>query len=571
MIFALSLFLAAVESTCVPINSDMFWVTFPDGKGESFVRTAGDPNLLAGPSPWFGIVRPERGMVNIATKSAYKGTPVEYGYVGGHLRFMSKGGKDSEVDPTRFPRRKGNVRSFWPTKALYAELLKKHDIWKGSGRLRFISRNPNRTALVLAQLSLLAVCLVFFARSGVWRLHGVLLSLIFVLLQFQSLSRGGILAFAVGVCALFYHRLRHRFNRRMLFVVLLGGIVFTGVSFLAFRQRLDNGISSDSPESRTAIWREVPRMMAAAPWGWGLWKSGPAYNSWFEKPDRHHMTGDLFNDHLSRFVEGGFVWGGCYVFAWLMIFFAGWRWARKGHSPAFLVTWLAYFVASSFNPMNYWGRSFWIPGLVSGVWLVRVLRSAEKKSVLSPLLPLGCTAMVLLVAGAVALFAPPQDIPLRVAACGRRVVVGKGEPQVWVADDGFVLNGNFNGYPGREMRQHYRQHPNAESLGLVERLEDLPDEMDRLVLTGTCCEDFLKMDNPPKAKHLVFLTPPFGSDKIPEKLRTECDVHFLTGEFAAVLTGDDLKKESWVHVVPGAGVYVPGWLNVVVKEKSDGA
>ena len=62
MALALSVLLAVVESTCVPINSDMFWVTFPDGKGESFVRTVEDPNLLAGPSPWFGVIRPEQGI-----------------------------------------------------------------------------------------------------------------------------------------------------------------------------------------------------------------------------------------------------------------------------------------------------------------------------------------------------------------------------------------------------------------------------------------------------------------------------------------------------------------------------
>lgn len=281
------------------------------------------------------------------------------------------------------------------------------------------------------------------------------------------------------------------------------------------------------------------------------------------------MVGDLFNDHLSRFVEGGFVWGGAYVFAWCFLFAAGLRWSLRGRSPVFLAVWSAYFVAACFNPMVYWGKSFLLPGAVSAVWLVQVLRSSERRRVLSPFLPLGMT-MCVLAAGAVCAFcAPEQDIPLRASMLGRQVVAGRGEPRVWVADDGFVLNGNFNGYPGREIRRHYAQHPNAESIGLVERVRDLPDEMDRLVLTGTCCEDYLRMSNPPKAKHLVFLTPPFGSDKIPNELRARCDVHLLTGEFVAVLTGDDLKKESWIHVVPGARVYVPGWLGVVVKEKAD--
>ena len=506
-------------------------------------------------------------MINIMTQQAYKGPERQYCFLDGHLRFVSEGGRDREVDPARYSKPRGDVRGFWPTQATYDEWLAKNDIWKRAGRLRFISRNPNRTALLLAQLTLVALGVLLFARKGIWRLHGALCALIFLLLQFQSLSRGGMLAFLAGAAVLAYFRWRRRWTAKSLLLALLGGCMLIGASMFVFRHRLLQQTSSADSQSRTAIWREVPRMVAAAPLGWGLWKSGPAYNGWFEKTERRHMIGDLFNDHLSRFVEGGFVWGGAYVFVWFFLFVAGWRWSLRGRSPVFLAVWLAYFVAACFNPMIYWGKSFLLPGAVSAVWLVQVLRSSEKRRVLSPFLPLGMTACVLAVAAAGAFCAPEPDIPLRVSMLGRQVVAGRGKPQVWVADDGFVLNGNFNGYPGREIRRHYAQHPSVESIGLVERVQDLPDEMDRLVLTGTCCEEYLKMNNPPKARHLVFLTPPFGSDKIPNGLRTQCDVHLLTGEFAAVLTGDDLKRESWIHVVPGARVYVPGWMDVVVKEQ----
>lgn len=568
MLSVIFFLLAAVESTCVPINSDMFWVTLPGKKGDSFVRTQEDPNVLAGVFPWYGVVRPERGMVNIMTKESFKGVPAQYCFVNGHLRFMSKGGTDSEVDPAAYPKPKGNVRGFWPTPALYAELLKENDIWKGSGRLRLFSRNPNRTALLMAQLAILSFALLCFAKSGVWRLHGALLFLIFLCLQFQTLSRGGLLSFGAGLLVLLHFRLRRRLSRRTVLTAAVMGGVFLAVAFSAWKVRSGGG-TAESDESRMVIWREVPRMIAAAPLGWGLWKSGPAYNGWFEKPERRHMIGDLFNDHLSRFVEGGFVLGGLYVLAWCCVFIFGWRGACRGRSPAFLALGVNYFVASSVNPMNYWSTSFLIPSVIGAIWLVRSAMSSERKHIFSLGWPLGCTALILLALGAVAFYAPAQDLPLRVSFLGRRVVAGTGEPRAWVADDGFVLNGNFNGYPGRELRQFYRKHPAAEAVGIVERVEDLPREMDTLVLTGTCGEDYLKLTNPPKAKHIVFYTPPFGSEKIPEPLRRSCDVHLLTGEFAAVRTGDDLKQDPWIHVVPGAQVYVPGWLDVVVKEKRD--
>lgn len=558
--------LAAIESTCVPINADMFWVRLPDGTSDSFVRTVGDPDAIVGQHPWVGVIRPENRMVNILTRPSYKGDPRQYCFIDGHLRFASEKGKDREIDPSECQRPRGSIRSFWPTRADYAEWRAKNDIWKGANRLRFFSQNPNRTALVLAQLALVALCVLLFSQTAVWRLHGALCSLILLLLQFQSLSRGGILAFLAGTAVAVYFRGRGRWTRKSSALVLSGCLLLAGACLFAYRNRLTHETSSDGAQSRTAIWREVPRMVAAAPWGWGLWKSGPAYNGWFEKPERRHMIGDLFNDHLSRFVEGGFVFGGLYAFVWCFLLVAGFRWASRGRSPCFLVVWLAYFIAASFNPMVYWNKSFVLPGAVSAIWLFQVLRSSDRRRILSPILPAGLTACVLAAFAAAAVCAPAQDIPLRVSPLGRQVIAGKGDPQVWVADDGFVLNGNFNGYPGREIRRHYRQHPNAEAIGVVERVCDLPDEMDRLVLTGTCGEDYLKMGNPPKARHLVFLTPPFASDKIPLNLRESCDVHLLTGEFAAVCTGDDLKDEKWVHVIPGAQVYVPGWLGVVLKE-----
>lgn len=566
MTFAVFVLCAAVESTCVPINSDMFHVVFPSGKDACFLRDAEDSSVLRGPHPWYGVDRPKLKMVNIATQPSYRGQACEYGYVRGRLRFASEGGKDREIDSSKMAHPQGDVRDFWPTKKETADELKKSDMWGGGGRLRLISRNPNRTALFLAHLTLIALSVVLFAKSMAWRIHGALLTLIFLILQFQALSRGGILSFLCGTALMVYFRFRRQWTLKRVGLLVLGGLLLTGACLFMYRNRLTQEVSEEGNErSRTVIWRQVPRMMAAAPLGWGLWESGPAYNAWFEKFERHHMIGDLFNDHLSRLVEGGFVGGGLYVFAWCLVFCAGCKWAYRGHSAVFLAIWATYFVASSFNPMNYWGKSFWIPGLVSSVWLLRVFRTKGGWRCLSPLLP-GCLAVGILAGlGVVVACAPASDVPLRVSAWGRRVVVGHGEPKAWVVDDDFVLSGDYNGYPGRELRRFYLKHPQAEALGLVKRIEDLPPEVDRLLLTGLRCEDYLGMKDPPKAKQLIFLTPPFGSDKIPASLRQVCEVHLATGEFAALRTGDDRKREPWIHVVSGAQVYVPGWLNIAVK------
>lgn len=569
MLAAFLLF-AAVESTCVPINCDMFWVTLPDGKADAFVRTEKDANLLAGTYPWFGVVRPELRMVNIATQASYKGRARQYGYVDGRLRFVDENGVARKVDEAPRPKQTADIRGFWPTEETYEEQRRSVDYWRGGSRLRLFSANPNRTALVFAQVALIALGIAFFARALIWRLHGFLWLFISVLLLFQTQSRGGILALVVGAAVLCFFRVRRGVSKRVLVVFAVASMLLLGFAMttkVADRLTLRPQTVGDarSNQSRLFIWREVPRMIAAAPWGWGLWKSGPAYNGWFEDFERRHMIGDLFNDHLSRFVEGGFVMGGLYVFVWALIVVWGWRQAWSGGSPLPLAVCAAYFVASTFNPMNWWTKGFYLPAavLVWGLWRMR--KCGFLKTVIwSEMI----TAVVLAGVAVVTWTSLEQDVPLRVGWLGHRVIVGKGEPNVWVADDGFVLNGNFNGYPGREFRKFYTRRPNAEAVGLVERVCDLPSEMDRLVLTGTCGEDYLKMNNPPKARQLVFLTPPFGSGKIPQKLREGCEVHVLTGEFAAQRTGDDLKKADWVHVIPGAQVYVPGWLDVIVKDKN---
>lgn len=578
------LLLAAAESTCVPINCDMFWVTFPDGKADAFVRTEKDANLLAGTYPWFGVVRPERRMVNIATQASYKGPARQYGYVDGHLRFAEEKGQERTVEPVVRHGRAGDIRAFWPTEETYEEQRRSVDYWRGAGRLRWFSGNPNRTALIFVEFGLIVLCIGLFAGNWIFRIGGLGLFLAASCLTFLTESRGGFLALVTGGVILGFFRFRRGITRRMILgalaVCLLGGV---GVVVSKCGERFTTGIvkteKDKSSQDRLFIWREVPRMISAAPWGWGLWKSGPAYNDWFEDFERRHMIGDLFNDHLSRFVEGGFVMGGLYVLVWALLFVWGLRLAWSGGSPLPLAVCAAYFVASTFNPMNWWTKGFYLPVAVLawGMWKSWTGRSMTSgKESASPLMRLlvwagGVTAVVLAGVGVIAWTAPGQDVPLRVGWMGHRVIVGRGEPKVWVADDGFVLNGNFNGYPGREFRKFYSRRPDAEAVGLVERVCDLPPEMERLVLTGTCGEDYLKMDNPPKARHLVFLTPPFGSDRIPQELRETCDVHLLTGEFAAQRTGDDLRKADWVHVIPGAQVYVPGWLDVIVKEGNHGS
>ena len=574
-----------VESTCVPVNGKMLRMRSPDGKELMLFRQPDDDSVLSAQDPWVGVVRPCEGgeMINVLTRPDFRGEKTEFCFLNGHLRYMSVGKKDYEFNPQDYATPTNAIASLWPDHTeMTAQDAAQADIWRGSGRFRLFSRNPNRTSLLVAELAMIALGISLFAGSLIWRLHGILWTLISVLLLLQAQSRGGFLALLGGVALLMFFRWRRGLSKRAVVLFALAALAVGGFAVASkLGDRVTVGtvaVAKDySAQSRLDMWREVPRMIAAAPVGWGLWKSGPAYNSWFEKPDRLHTAGDLFNDHLSRLVEGGFVLGGLYVFAWSLVLIGLLAFAWRGGSPVPLAVWIVYFIASAFNPMNFWGRSFYIPLAVTawGMWKMRkggfMTSGRETTSPLKRAFILSSVVTAAVMAGiaVVAWLAPEQDIPLRASWLGHRVIAGKGEPQVWVVEDGFALDGNYFGFPGRDIREFYRAHPEAEALGLVADIGHLPSRMRTLVLAGKACESYLGLpaDRRPFAECVVFLSPSLKYDTILGDVRLEAGVHVVLGEFVARLEGGFADAPEAVHVVPGAELYIPGWLESVVVQK----
>ena len=580
-----------VESTCIPVNGKMLRMRLPDGKDMQLFRQPDDNSVLTAWYPWVGAVRPcEDGqMINVLTHPNFGGEKTEFCFVNGRLRFMSVGDKDYEFNPKDYAVPTHTIKSLWPDHAgMSAQDAAQADTWSGTNRLRLFSRNPNRTALLIAEAAMVVLGIGLFAGSWWLRLPGILLGLLSIHPLLLTESRAGLAAYLVGLAALLVIRFRKgvgwRFALGLLIVLVAAGAVVPRLKACeGISARLSTAKAEMFEGKRMYMWREVPRMLAAAPLGWGLWQSGPAYNSWFEKPDRMHSTGDLFNDHLSRLVEGGFVLGGLYVFAWVLIFIGFLVFAWRGGSPVPLAVWLTYFIACMFNPMNFWGRSFYIPLAVTA-WAVfyRTRGVSPRGAGTLPrhdartrrvrriaLASLVVTAVVMAGIAVVAWRAPEQDISLRASWMGHRVIAGKGEAEVWVVEDGFVLDGNYFGFPGREIREFYRAHPDAEAMGLVSDLGHLPAKMRTLVLAGKACEPYLELpvEKRPVAECVVFLSPSLKYDKILQRVGSAEDVHIVLGEFVACLEGGCAGAPENVHVIPGAELYIPGWLDSVIMRK----
>lgn len=577
------------ESLLVPINSMMFRMRLPDGGERLLIRNAVDSTLLGGDYPWMGKIRVAEGdggkavgVVNVLTPPWFKTDKTQFCFVDGRLKFMSVDEKDYEFNPLQYAVPDCTIASLWPDSAdFHGQERVTWDIWGGTNRLRWFSSNPNRTALIFAEFGMVALGVALFAGTWWWRLPGIVFGFLSFFLLLRTESRCGFLAFLVALAGLLVIRFRKgigwRFAVGLFAILIAAGVIVPHLEVAkGLSARLATATSEVFNGKRMYMWREVPRMIAAAPLGWGLLKSGPAYNSWFEKKDRMQMTGDLFNDHLSRLVEGGYVLGGLYVFAWAFVLLFSFRLAWKGGSPVALAVWLVYFISCIFNPMNSWGWSFLIPVLVSAWavaswWRLRQGTCAARVSLFRHTLfvSLVVTGIALGGVAVIALRAPEQDVPLRVSWLGRQVVAGKGDPQVWVVEDGYVLDGNYFGFPGREIRDFYQAYPDAEALGLVSEIGHLPSKMRTLVLVGKTCESYLALpsEKRPDAERIIFLSPPLKYDKILTKVDSGKDVHVILGEFAARLEGGCEGAPGNVHVIPGMELYISGWLDAVIAMK----
>ena len=155
-----------------------------------------------------------------------------------------------------------------------------------------------------------------------------------------------------------------------------------------------------------------------------------------------------------------------------------------------------------------------------------------------------------------------------IAVDGNRVLVNGSKPKVWVVDDeeslGWVL-------AAKDVRAFYNAAPEAKAIGFVRDLADLPRNMKRLVLAGKTCRKYLDAWNggrAPRADELLFLSPGLAPSAIPYRLRANSRVLMVAGEFA--LRYRDVygngPRPNWVGVVPGAEVYLPGWVSLVVLD-----
>lgn len=558
-----------------PISPFYFRMMGPDGELREFEQTV---NGFRGPRGWEAEADGRRVTVSAPKHRSYV-------FENGRLVRYVSGKKSYAITYPCEPVYGGAPATLWAlepgqmdTEAIQKRFNKITDIWSMTGRFSLWFRSPNAAGGFLACIAVLGAAL-FLSVSKVATVGGLVLMLASLAGLVLTSSRGGIVAFLVGfavVLAVAFLRRRERpVGKRVLSLVVC--LVLAAVFAIAtqgtrrFTKSFARAIEGRGEgRDRSALFTAGAHMMADAPGGWGVANAGRAYSHWYQSMGGNTWQVTLVSDQLTHLVGYGWVGRFFWLFGWFAAIALLWKFALRGFGAAGVAVVTVLFTASSFNLML--GRwELWIlPAGVGGWFVYRMIRG-EWRERSGYLKWIGIAAIVAAV-GWIALYAVCTNLKPttpRVRCDEGRVIIGEGEPQVWIVDDGETLGGI---YTQNLLRRHYLGG-NPPAAAYCRSVGEVPKKgVRRLVLAGRQGRNYLDAfaaGVAPMPQQLAFVSPPFGPSKIPSSLQDYCAVGMLLGEFAAryVDVYGEGPYPSWVTIVKGAELYIPNWTGYVIGGK----
>lgn len=517
---------------------------------------------FVGAGGWTAKVRGKGEAIAIRPPAGDPGHEFEFIFANGSPFGFTCAGKEYKikVDSTDIVCH-GEVPVMWDeTGSRDFDLLKK----KWPGRFTFFYTNPNRTAVLFGSVALVFFALFLYASRKWLVCAGALGSAAGAVLTFLPLSRAGLLALAVGALILVVGRFFASGGRKRIAVSIALGLL-VGIGFVCRGGYNRLSFSRNKGDStREVVWREVPRMMNSAPWGVAGTSVGRYYTDWFLPLKEHFITGTAISSHYTVMVKVGWLGSFFWLFGWFGGLLAMALWIRRGGTALPLATWTAFGLAGVYNPvLSSWSLWF-IPAAV----LVPFFRSRPWRNWRGYGVALAIGAV--LAAGVLVYYVSRGSADakgqLAVNTSGARVTVNGENPKVWVVDDEETLGWV---QAAKEIRLYYSARPNSAALGYVRNLKLVPPNVRRLVLAGRTCREYVelfKKGEAPRAREIIFIAPPFGVKDIPLDLHTTCVFRVLVGEFAqryVDVYGEDFSP-AWMISVPGAELYVPGWVGYVL-------
>lgn len=542
----------------------------PDGGLINFqvVKVLGDGRYeIAAENKWVGRVDGEKAVLRPLSAKGHGVS--EYRFVNGELRALVQNGEVITFDYPEILPSSFLPPALWQVQFRESELRK--DMFAGCGRMRLGFKNPNCFGALMAELAVLAFGLLLVPRT-VWRVHGCLQLGILLLLMGQSRSRGALLAFGLVSIVVLFARGRailRSISLKRMFSMALIGLAVISILFLGYRNRfMQREVNWQSDRGRTETLASVPAMIACAPGGWNDPFAGMTYVKWFQDLDRAYLVKDMMNEHLTFLVMHSWPVRFAYLFGWLgvLAFLIGF--IRKGGSPIPLGVWIVQGVTAALN-RTYASPTLWIVpagALIYAAWRTD-WRVNWRFYLHHAAVAAGAAIAFLVVVQVLGSRMAGRNLPC-VRSDGVRVCINGNMPLHWIVNEPSVFNPT---YVGKEIRRFYRMNPSAPALGCVRKFADLPPNVEHLTLFGKSCELFVELYRKNGflrlPKRLTFMSPTLPPESIPIDLVQRCRLHVYVGTFLARYWATDMewRPPDWVTLVPGAEIYIPGWMRFCVN------
>lgn len=429
--------------------------------------------------------------------------------------------------------------------------------YHGAWRMDWGLGNPNKTAVLIACLTVAAWGAAYRFRSGFWWALGASIVLAWCLVQ--TYSRGGMTALLAGLAVLLAFAPRPwpraRWVGAMAALWIIGLFILGGGA----GERYGQGLFGDDPsvQNRISIWKYFPEMLAAAPWGWGWGRAGDSYTQWFQPPGQALNYLNLISSHFTWMAEGGWFFSAFYLFAWVVVYLICWPMREWRCGPVPLAGWTALAVGACFSHVEDSPWLWIVPLALLGhaAWS----RARLKQWPASSALVLGAALSISIVALVVLAGIHAARLPIIAARGG--VVMGRGPHLRAIIVDRGVM-GKLFGHTLRKYLLEHRDELSDTTFFVTECPDDaMPAQASQAVISGRMLKDPAVVASLQHSGQIILVNPVCFPEETAwdASLAARTEVYF--GEYS-----QEPSRSSWsscpnikMRIIDGAGDFVPEW------------
>ena len=429
--------------------------------------------------------------------------------------------------------------------------------YNGIWRMDWGLGNPNKTAILIVELMIASFGLLFIEKRKKWNIWCVVaVNLILGGCLLHTFSRGGIVALLVGMSGTAYFVLK-RLTRKDFYALAGMCLLLLIFSFyLNSHKRYLNGIVNEdrSITNRLTIWKLVPQMMVAAPYGWGWGESGKTFMRWYQDTERSEPYRTLVSSHFTWLVEVGWLLRFAYIALWFIVIAVCFPLSASQWNGITLGEWLCLGTGMLFSSVGETLLLWLIPTLfliftIGNRWLLFRNILPMKRLI----------SIVILSAISCFIFYLTGMKGYQIFYDGRKTIVGKGKPTIWLVKDETVL--------GEYEYARYLRSSQQTSVGIVDHLADLPWDAGTawIIIAGSLDdnEKWLLKTTINKFAKTILISPCF----FPEEL----GVYSIPNDKLSVWFGGLSQSNyrfiwemnSKINTIQGSQDFIPNWPTVL--------